>query len=375
VPIFFVKPVKNAGTFAGTRRNTHREMERTEEGSRPPASQTRASARSHDGAASGPKPLPGEDGADSLIVSSGPYDAAGIPSPDPSDPDAALYAAARARPDWTTKPAARAAIEELCRGLEPGEDPFFWEVAKPGPVKISDAQEHVSTVVPEAPFGADAKPTGLESRRLYVSPGADPRALATVRSPGRNGPQTAAAIVVDATLVSGRERGTSSSRPPPGDLRSRRVRRGALAAMGGASVLGIGLAIVELFASSNNPIAPLATSAKSTAASSALVPQPAWSTAALPAPLTSSAQVVMTAPLPPGSPPAGVRAPGRAVPATEPRSGASALALIPAPRATGAPTAASPTPPSALAPALPPPSVGASAPSKTEVPLPEKPDF
>ncbi|MBK8256469.1 MAG: hypothetical protein IPK82_27850 [Polyangiaceae bacterium] len=84
-----------------------------------------------------------------------------ISPPAPSDPDAALYAARRAGPSWTEKPAAQAVMAELEKDLESLDDPLFWT---PVPAQGSDSD----TRTPPA-----SDPTPPDMRRLR---------------PGRNGP-------------------------------------------------------------------------------------------------------------------------------------------------------------------------------------------
>jgi len=325
-------------------------MQSTDEDSSPPASGPRAAA------------------PDSRIVSSAPHDAAGAPSSDPSDPDAAMYAAMRARPDWTAKPAARAAIEELSRGLESGEDPLFWEVAKPGDIQVSDAQEHASLVMPEAHAAArdGARPTGLESRRLYVAPTADPRSLATVRSPGRNGPPLPDTPLV-ATLVSHRAAQSSSRPPPRRGASEERPRRGLPIAIAGVGVLVISATLVALSTRSRGvESAPAALSAPS--------PPPMVALAAAPSAVIAAPPSVVTA-----SPPAGVAPPpsiARVSTAGKPRPVASVpVGSVPVPSRAPPPSATGievdTAPPVALPSVSPQPTAAVRAPTKSNPGLPE----
>jgi hypothetical protein len=161
--VFFGAPKKNQHTSRQAERKTAEAMEPNE--SRPPPSSDRR-------------------------------DAARVPDPEPSDPDAGLYAAARARPDWTTKPAVRALIQELSEGLGPGEDLFFWDVHKPRAAKPSDAKEHAWILLPPAPAPAE-RPSGLEARRVHVGPGTKPRRSERAR------PGAVALLVVIGLLLAG----------------------------------------------------------------------------------------------------------------------------------------------------------------------------
>ncbi len=196
-----------------------------------------------------------------VVVSSDSLDSLGGPASDPSDPDAAMYAAIAARPDWTTKPAARAALAELSQGLTTGQDLLFWDVHRPRDAKPSDAAEHASIAVPHQAAGQGAAGVELPSRRLYVGPAADPRRVATVRSPGRNGPRRPSAAGAEVTLVSrcgGAEGSAAEGRLPAlhGDGSRVRVVRGAVATLVGS--LAVALGLLGLFGvPASGPAAPL----------------------------------------------------------------------------------------------------------------------
>ena len=104
-----------------------------------------------------------------------------VPSPDPSDPDAAMYEAMRARPDWLEKPVVRRLLEELSEGLRPGEDLFYWDVSPPRPVQPSSAEEHRIVTLPARP---ESLVDTLPSARVIVQEPPISRP-----SPGRNGPR------------------------------------------------------------------------------------------------------------------------------------------------------------------------------------------
>jgi hypothetical protein len=132
-----------------------------------------------------------------------------IPDPEPSDPDAAMYAAIRARPDWRQKPKVKQLIKELSEGLGPGEDLFYWDMRRTKPAKPSDAEEHRILTVP--PNNGGLAET-LPSARVIVQEPSPPRP-----SPGRNGPRQPAN---GATEPGGGLPRPPSHRPPPdnGDI-------------------------------------------------------------------------------------------------------------------------------------------------------------
>lgn len=213
-------------------------------------------------------------------VSSEPSGTICVPSADPSDPDGEMYAAARARPDWTQKPAARAALLDLCDGLATGQDPFFWDVSKPREARPSDAVEHAILVLP------------------------------TMRSVDPHGAPPPAVSAIDATLV---------SRPavqPPRALKPRRASRPRswhlVATAIGALVIGAGLAQLARTQSAPTTGTPRATEGTTTASSLRADAPPIGITASAPACAgaafpSESLDAGARLPLPPATSPGGSR--------------------------------------------------------------------
>lgn len=170
-------------------------------------------------------------------ASSAPLEVARAPEPEPSDPDAAMYAAARARPDWITKPGVRAVIEELSRDVGPGEDLFFWDVHKLPPARPSDAHMHVRLAVPDV-RSSPAHPSGLETGRVYLGPDARGCCRPQAPRPGRNGRPVAVA-------PGGAHRALSSWRLH--EAHHAWARRGALVLLAGVALL-TGVALGERIA-------------------------------------------------------------------------------------------------------------------------------
>lgn len=328
-----------------------------------------------------------------VVVSSDSLDSLGGPASDPSDPDAAMYAAIAARPDWTTKPAARAALAELSQGLTTGQDLLFWDVHRPRDAKPSDAAEHASIAVPHQAAGQGAAGVELPSRRLYVGPAADPRRVATVRSPGRNGPRRPSAAGAEVTLVSrcgGAEGSAAEGRLPAlhGDGSRVRVVRGAVATLVGS--LAVALGLLGLFGvPASGPAAPLDASVSARPSSDKqagrAVPRGA-DTEHASAHAAETAFVAAPAALGTAAPeavrPAATAAPAMvAAPAATQLGRGPVRSVVPLRRTVPSVAPAVPSVPVDAALPLPSPSSpqvvgpGEGAPVKTRPNLPEKPDF